>query len=205
VIEWGAALGELYKNRDVLASTAKAGWNRLFGVDGRAAFVGPGGSGKTVLFDHILSQVDDSYEVPGKSMASESGKFKAFGIKSGLIVAPGQGASRRLTYDKVFDKKNGVNVVVFFGTYGYLEFREELSHEIAELTTPDEASIRAKGLAREVDELDEIVHRFAQSNLATNRASAVLMLAINVDRISMTASLMTMDYYSSAAENELLR
>lgn len=182
MIAYGPALQVLYDNREAVADGAVAGWKKIFGVDGKVGFVGPGGSGKTVLFEYLTGvALKDDYDLPGRSYQSEKGKLKAEKVKSGIHVAVGQiGEARRLDYEKIFSQKNPVDVVVFFSNYGYSEFREDTTIGSVSAQGLSVSDYRKASLRRELEEFTNVVERTIQANLNSKATRpAVLINAIN--------------------------
>ena len=126
-IEWLLPVAkEAYAHREVASSTWDKVVGKLFGPKTRLAFVGPEGTGKSVLLDHLTgTAMKRGYSRPAKSRKPESGKLKSQGNRLAITVSPGAGGPKVDTFNEVFGRANPVDGVVFVAGYGLKTLRDE--------------------------------------------------------------------------------
>ena len=173
----------LYKSRHDIMSAGETFIAKLLGPKNSVAFVGPGGVGKTVLWDHITGAAyKPDYKKPGKSSRQEKGKAKVGDNQLAIVVAPGQGGPQVDSFEKIFDPKKGVDGIVFVAGNGLTTLHENeiIKHYIQEGFDTIE-KWRDLNRKSELQSLKEVASNIRKSNNKAKKPKWMLVAATKVD------------------------
>ena len=200
------ATKELYKNRHDIMSGWEAFIAKLVGPKSSVAFVGPGGVGKTALFDHITgSAYKSGYKTPGRSRSQEKGKARVGGNQVAIVVAPGQGGPQLDSFEDIFGPNKNVDGIVFVASNGLVTLRRDdaIQQNIkAGLDTIEKW--RDSNLKSELKYLKEVASKIRSSNFATRKPKWMLVAATKVDLLPDQINKIE-EYYSPHGDSEFSR